>query len=193
MWRKILTIAFVFLFASIANAQSVILQVPLANTEWEGGQMLAGNSQVRFVFMGSTVTMYDRDGATPGTWEQNGLAITMRFHEGTLVYTGTMNGQWCDYRGSFYRNSDDFYVLNVAVACRGASLTGTARNAEGRSWTWNLSTPPMDVEVYGIHEETPFTVTIRLGSDGRGTGEVVLGREIPEPARLMWHVRLGAR
>jgi hypothetical protein len=194
MWRKILTAAFiVFWSASIALAQSQTLPIRVANTNWTGHETLGGYGSLRFAFSGSGVTMYDKDGATSGTWEQNGQSITMRFYQGTVVYSGTMGGQVCNYRTSFFKNSDDFYVFSVGVACRGATMSGTARNSKGRTWNWSMATAPIDVAVSGTYDGAPFGFMIPLGSDGRGGGEATLGRENPDPALLTWQLQLAQR
>lgn len=191
MWRKLLTAAFVvFWFASVGFGQSMTFPVRLANTDWSGYETLGGYGNLRFVFTNSGVTMYDKDGATPGTWQQNGESLTMWFYNGTVVYSGTIQGQTCNYRSSFLKNNDDFYEFSVGVTCRGATMGGTAHNGDGSTWNWNMTLPPINVNVSGWYEETPFGFMIPLGSDGGGGGSAVLGRENPEPARLRWEMRL---
>lgn len=191
MWRKILTVGFVlFWSASVALGQSTTLPVRVANTEWSGSETLGGYGPLRFAFSGSGVTMYDKDGATSGTWVQNGPSITMRFYGGRVVYTGTIEGQVCNYRTSFFKNNEDFYEFSVGVGCRGSGMRGTATNAAGRTWNWNVFTTPFDVAVVGTYDGAPFGFTIPLGSDGRGGGSAVLGRENPDPERLTWQLRL---
>jgi hypothetical protein len=194
MWRKTLIVGFVLLMsASVALGQSVTLPIRLANTEWSGSEGLGGYGPLRFVFTGSGVTMYDKDGAIPGTWEQNGQSVAMTFYKGRVVYTGTVQGQGCNYRTSFFKNMDDFYVFNVGIACNGATMVGTARNADGRTWRWSMATAPIDVAVSGTYDGAPFGFAIPLGSDGRGGGEATLGRENPDSARLAWQLRLAQR
>jgi hypothetical protein len=82
----------------------------LANKILVGTESLGGYSRLEFRFgADGKVTMMDRDGSTPGTYTQQGNTIVLSFYQGTVVYTGTYDGQ---------------------------SLTGSARNGQT---TWNFS------------------------------------------------------
>ncbi|MBI1830403.1 MAG: hypothetical protein HYR84_03020 [Planctomycetes bacterium] len=190
MFRKTWAAVLILLAStSFALGQSMTLPVRIAGTSWSGSEDLGGYGALRFTFSGSSVTMYDTDGSHSGTWEQNGNSITMKFYQGGVVYTGRIRGQIVNYKSSFLKNNDDFYVFHVGVDCEGASIEGTARNRKGTTWNWNVSMAPIAVQVSGRYDGTPFGFRIDI-NNGRGTGEAILGRENPNPAQLFWEMTL---
>lgn len=77
---------------------------------WSGTESLAGYGKVSFNFQpGGNVTMIDRDGTTPGNYNQNGNNISLAF--GPVTYTGTVNGN---------------------------TMSGTASNGQ-TTWTWSAA------------------------------------------------------
>ena len=57
-----------------------------------GNESLAGFGALTFeMFPGGRVVMTDAKGKSEGTWQQKGKQVTLRFAEGRVVYTGTMN------------------------------------------------------------------------------------------------------
>jgi hypothetical protein len=48
----------------------------------------------------------------PGTWQQTGSAVTMNVNNGYAIYTGEVSG---------------------------SIMSGSARNAAGKSWTWSVT------------------------------------------------------
>jgi hypothetical protein len=66
---------------------------PAGEAIWSGTEDLTGYGKLASRFAGGNrVVMQDRDGATEGTWEQRGNTVTLRFYDGSVVYTGTMSG-----------------------------------------------------------------------------------------------------
>jgi hypothetical protein len=83
----------------------------LAGTWWAGNETLQGYGNLRFVFQeGGRAIMHDHDGATPGTYVQNGQEVSLTFY-GHVVYRGQITGQ---------------------------QMKGTASNGQ-RNWTWTLT------------------------------------------------------
>jgi hypothetical protein len=183
-----------FVSASLAFGQSVTLPVWVADTNWSGSEDRSGYEALRFVFSSTSVTMTGTEGSTRGTWEQTGDQITMTFFDGKVVYTGTIQGQACNYTWSCPKNADDFYVFHVRVNCHGAVISGTAQNEDGSRWNWSVSMAPLALEVSGIYDRVPFDFPIYLDTTGCGSGETILGREIPSSAELgTWRIRLMQR
>ena len=79
--------------------QPVIQNAPvvaqgLANSTWIGTEKLANYGRLEFRFQGNgQVAMIDSDGTQKGTYTQTGNTVTLRFYQGTVVYTGTITGQ----------------------------------------------------------------------------------------------------
>jgi hypothetical protein len=84
----------------------------LADGSWSGGETLQTYGALQFhLGAGGQATMNDKDGSIPGSWSQSGNSVVLRFYEGHVVYTGTLNGR---------------------------TLSGTARNGR-TSWTFSVS------------------------------------------------------
>ena len=192
--KACLAVLVLFVSASLALGQTVTLPVWVADTDWRGSEDRSGYAALRFAFSASSVTMTDRNGPTVGTWNQTGDPITMTFHEGKVVYTGTIQGQVCNYTWSCRKNADDFYVFHVSVNCRGAVMSGTAQNGDSYPWNWNATMAPLPLEVVGVCDRVPFDFPIYFDSSGSGSGEAIMGREMPSPAELgTWRIRLMQR
>ncbi|MBM3997312.1 MAG: hypothetical protein FJ303_24660 [Planctomycetes bacterium] len=190
MLRKTLATIVIFLIsATFAFGQSMTFPVRIAGTTWSGHEDLGGYGPLRFAFSGSSVTMYDSDGSHSGSWSQSGNTITMRFYQGRVVYTGRIHGQAVNYKTSFLKNDQDFYVFHVGVACNGPTIEGTAHNGKGKTWNWNVSMPAIPIQVTGTYDGAYFGFRINL-FDGRGTGEAILRREHPDDAKLTWNMTL---
>ena len=56
-----------------------------------------------------------KDGAISGTWQQEGDSVAMTLNNTYATYTGTISGN---------------------------TMSGTARNAAGRTWTWRMNRTP---------------------------------------------------
>ncbi len=83
----------------------------LADTSWDGSETLAGYGDLTFHFHADgAVTMSDADGESCGTWRQCGCQVTLAFHGGRVIYSGTVSGD---------------------------CMWGTARNCR-TCWRWNL-------------------------------------------------------
>jgi HEAT repeat protein/S1-C subfamily serine protease len=85
-------------------------------TKWSGTQSLAGYGKLEFIFLGKRdkeyrVIMDDSRETVPGTFEQNGQEVKIKFYGGDLTYTGTVQGN---------------------------QMTGTAKD-QGDSWTFSVS------------------------------------------------------
>lgn len=66
----------------------------LVNTTWVGSENLGGYGRLEFRFQANgQVTMIDSDGTQQGTCTVAGNTVTLRFYQGTVVYTGTLTGQ----------------------------------------------------------------------------------------------------
>jgi hypothetical protein len=64
---------------------------PPVEAVWLGTEDLGGYGKLAFRLVGGNrVVMEDKDGATEGTWEQKGMAVTLRFYNRSVVYTGTI-------------------------------------------------------------------------------------------------------
>jgi S1-C subfamily serine protease len=84
----------------------------LAGTQWGGSETLQGFGPLRFEFQaGGRAIMHDAKETTTGTYAQHGQSVTLTFYEGSVTYTGRVNGQ---------------------------TMSGTASNGE-TTWTWNLT------------------------------------------------------
>jgi S1-C subfamily serine protease len=80
--------------------------------QWSGSENLAGFGNLRFNFVSSTaVFMHDAKETIMGNWSLQGVNVTLRFYNGTVVYTGQINGQ---------------------------TISGSASNGKDR-WTWSVS------------------------------------------------------
>jgi hypothetical protein len=65
----------------------------LAKSVWIGSESLQGYARLEFRFEAhGKVTMIDTDGSHPGTYTQQGNTVTLRFYDGGVVYSGTING-----------------------------------------------------------------------------------------------------
>lgn len=87
-------------------------RINLVNSTWSGTENLANYGKLTFQFHGNGVaTMIDSDGSTRGTWNQNGNSVTLTFHNGTVTYTGRINGR---------------------------TMAGNANINQGSTWQFNL-------------------------------------------------------
>jgi hypothetical protein len=85
---------------------------PSAEVVWSGVEGLAGYGKLAFRFLDDRrVVMEDRDGSTEGAWELKRNTVTLRFYNGSVVYTGTL---------------------------RQAVLSGTATNGR-TTWSWTVT------------------------------------------------------
>jgi len=85
-------------------------QQGIANTTWVGSETLGGYGRLTFQFGGNgQVTMVDADGSSNGTYTIQNNNVTLTFYNGTVVYTGAING---------------------------STMNGTAQNGEA---TWSFS------------------------------------------------------
>jgi hypothetical protein len=83
----------------------------LANTSWSGHETLNGYSTLQFnLGPDGSASMVDRDGTTPGTWEQAGSSVILRFYGGTVVYSGTLGGNRFSGTGRNQRTTWQFAV-----------------------------------------------------------------------------------
>jgi hypothetical protein len=62
--------------------------------------------------------MFDKDGATPGTWEKAGNTIVARFDGGRIVYTGTVSNFTYAGTAKNEKTSWSFTVRNLEEAIR---------------------------------------------------------------------------
>jgi hypothetical protein len=86
------------------------VQNGIVNTTWVGSESLGGYGKLEFRFQANgQAVMIDSDGTHNGIFMVQGNTVTLRFYEGTVVYTGTING---------------------------STLSGTATNGQA---TWNFS------------------------------------------------------
>jgi hypothetical protein len=84
----------------------------LAGSTWSGNENLKDYGALSFQFQqGNQVIMTDKDGQTPGNYNQIGNSITLRF--GPVSYSGTING---------------------------GTMQGTASNGRDR-WNWTVNNP----------------------------------------------------
>lgn len=85
----------------------------LVKTTWIGNESLQGYARLEFRFEANgKAIMIDSDGSHDGTYTQQGSQVTLQFYNGTVVYTGMLNG-------------------NV--------LSGTAKNGSGATWNFTVS------------------------------------------------------
>jgi hypothetical protein len=85
--------------------------VTLPNTTWKGGETLQNYGELRFQFgSGDTVSMKDSDGTTTGQYSRSGRTVTLRFYNGTVVYTGTLDDNIIHGTGRNGRTSWTFSV-----------------------------------------------------------------------------------
>jgi hypothetical protein len=86
--------------------------VPAGESQWTGSEDLQGYGELEFRFRANgRVTMIDADGPHAGTFTSTGNRVTLRFHNGAVVYSGTIDGE---------------------------TLTGTATNGK-TNWTFTVS------------------------------------------------------
>lgn len=84
---------------------------PLEGTSWQGQETLAGYGDLTFRFHeDGFATMVDADGETLGVWRQSGVAVTLVFNNGNVVYRGTITG---DGMGGVVRNSRSVWRWQV--------------------------------------------------------------------------------
>jgi len=84
-----------------------------ATSTWIGTEDLPGYGPLSFRFQSNgQVTMIDAAGSLPGTYTQAGNTVTLSFDNGSVVYTGTLNGQ---------------------------TLAGGAQNGKGAIWNFSVS------------------------------------------------------
>jgi hypothetical protein len=82
----------------------------LANTTWAGSETLGGFGRLTFQFgANGQVTMIDAKETSHGSYTVQNNNVTLRFYDGTVIYTGVING---------------------------STLNGTAQNGES---TWSFS------------------------------------------------------
>jgi hypothetical protein len=87
--------------------------VVLPNTSWSGGETLQGYGKLAFRFgPGETVSMIDADGTSTGRYSRSGSTVTLRFYDGTVVYTGTIAGEIIYGSG---RNSRQSWTFSVKL------------------------------------------------------------------------------
>lgn len=100
-------------YAAPVSAQTPATEsVRLEETSWDGQETLAGYGALTFRFHDEGfVTMVDADGESLGTWRQAGLAVTLFFSNGNVVYRGTISND---------------------------SMSGVARNSRS-VWRWQVS------------------------------------------------------
>ena len=84
----------------------------LANSTFRGGETPQNYGKLEFRFGGGgLVDMVDNDGTTPGQYSISGHSVTLRFYDGRVVYTGTLDGD---------------------------ILHGSGQTNDGRSWTFSV-------------------------------------------------------
>jgi hypothetical protein len=60
---------------------------------WTGSETLADYGKLTFqMSSGGRAVMRDAKETSEGTWQQSGNQVTLRFYNGRVVYTGTVNG-----------------------------------------------------------------------------------------------------
>lgn len=94
-------------------ADKVVPAAPqgLAKSTWIGTESLQGYSRLEFRFEADgKVTMIDADGSQSGAYSQQGNTVTLQFYNGTVVYTGTLNGTTLAGTASNGKSSWDFNV-----------------------------------------------------------------------------------
>jgi hypothetical protein len=63
----------------------------LPNSTWRGGETLANYGRLTFRFgPGDTVEMIDTDGSQTGKYSRSGRSVMLRFYEGRVIYSGTL-------------------------------------------------------------------------------------------------------
>ena len=84
----------------------------IAGSEWVGQEDRPDSGSLRIVFVTpSIVLMLPAKGKVLGTWTKNGNDVTMRFRDGAVMYSGTLDGR---------------------------SMKGTAEDGEIR-WSWSVT------------------------------------------------------
>jgi hypothetical protein len=60
---------------------------------WDGDEDLAGYGALTFhMWRDGKAVMIDARETLEGTWTRDGKTVTLRFREGRIIYTGTING-----------------------------------------------------------------------------------------------------
>ena len=66
----------------------------IANSEWVGQEERPGFGNLRIVFATSSVVLlFPAKGKALGTWKKNGNEVTLRFMDGGVIYSGTLDGK----------------------------------------------------------------------------------------------------
>jgi len=87
-------------------------------TQWEGKETLSGFGALTFkTYPSGLAVMVDAKSTTDGVWRKDKNQITLTFANGTIVYTGTLEGN----------------------ALSGTATAPGSREQAARSWTWSVT------------------------------------------------------
>lgn len=83
----------------------------LEMTSWFGQEQLEGYGRLEFFLRGNGVaTMVDAEGSTRGTYQHQGNRVILTFHNGGVVYEGTIQGNTLSGRGRTAQGNWTFSV-----------------------------------------------------------------------------------
>lgn len=86
-------------------------------TRWAGTETLAGFGKLSFaLYPDGRAIMVDAKETTEGIWQRNDNQFTLSFYNGSVIYTGTLNG----------------------ATLSGAATSPSARMDARKSWTWTV-------------------------------------------------------